>query len=230
MRDELKGSPGDPTKGAQVFKDFCAKCHRLFGEGAAIGPELTQANRMDREYLLTNIVDPNQAIHTRYTQYVIRATSGEEFNGLIAQRTANAITLINATGATTEIAVEDVDEIREAGTSLMPEGLITNLAGDDVRNLFAYLQSEGPKPAAGQRSKSVAQTMVWFENDGQCRFAKHDITTSPTHLLVLAASDMDNDGWCDFVTGGMNAFPPFDSDISRVLLWHNDWPNRRVSK
>lgn len=71
-----------------------------------------------------------------------------------------------------------------------------------------------------------AQSMVWFENDGKMVFIMHDITAKPTHLLVLDVADMDGDGWADFVTGGMYAYPPYDR-MSRVLLWRNNWPQRK---
>ena len=74
-----------------------------------------------------------------------------------------------------------------------------------------------------------AQSMIWFENDGKMGFTPHDLTSDPTHLLLLDTADMDGDGWVDFVTGGMHAYPPFDR-MSRVLLWRNRWPERKVVK
>jgi hypothetical protein len=71
-----------------------------------------------------------------------------------------------------------------------------------------------------------AQSMIWFENDGKMSFKPHDLASDPTHLLVLDTADMDGDGWVDFVTGGMHAYPPFDR-MSRVLLWDNHWPDRK---
>jgi hypothetical protein len=71
----------------------------------------------------------------------------------------------------------------------------------------------------------VGYSMVWFENDGAMAFARHGITTNPTHLLTLDAADMDGDGWVDFVSGGMHFYPPYDR-MSRVLLWKNRWPHR----
>ena len=72
-----------------------------------------------------------------------------------------------------------------------------------------------------------AQSMIWFENNGKMGFTPHDLASDPTHLLVLDTADMDGDGWVDFVTGGMHAYPPFDR-MSRVLLWRNRWPERKV--
>ena len=72
-----------------------------------------------------------------------------------------------------------------------------------------------------------AQSMIWFENDGEMGFKPRDLASAPTHLLVLDTADMDGDGWADFVTGGMHAYPPFDR-MSRVTLWRNNWPGRKT--
>ncbi len=74
----------------------------------------------------------------------------------------------------------------------------------------------------------ASQSMIWFENDGQMNFTHHDLLSSPTHILVLDCGDMDGDGWVDFVTGGMHAYPPYER-MGRVMLWHNNWPNRKAA-
>jgi hypothetical protein len=53
------------------------------------------------------------------------------------------------------------------------------------------------------------------------QFTLHDIASSPTHLLTLEIGDFNNDGFMDFVTGGMHAYPPFDR-MGRVTLWMNN--------
>ena len=73
-----------------------------------------------------------------------------------------------------------------------------------------------------------ALSMGWFENDGTMGFTFRDLATAPTHLLTLASADIDGDGWIDFVTGGMHAYPPYDR-MSRVTWWRNDWPGRPPS-
>ncbi len=72
-----------------------------------------------------------------------------------------------------------------------------------------------------------AQSMIWFENDGRMAFTHHDITSTPSHLLILECADVDGDGWVDFVTGGMYTYPPYDR-MSRVTLWKNIWPERKI--
>ena len=70
--------------------------------------------------------------------------------------------------------------------------------------------------------KVESQSMIWFENDGKMNFLRHNITNKPTHLITVEPADMDNDGWVDFVTGGMHVYPPYDKQ-SRITLWANQW-------
>ena len=72
----------------------------------------------------------------------------------------------------------------------------------------------------------AAQSLVWLENDGQMRFALHDVANAPTHLVTLGAGDLTGDGQVDLVTGGLHASRPYDR-MSRVTLWTNAWPRRR---
>ncbi|MDZ4857367.1 MAG: PVC-type heme-binding CxxCH protein [Candidatus Hydrogenedentes bacterium] len=145
LNNELNAGQGNPEKGKAVYKLNCAQCHQIFGEGFTVGPELTQSNRMDREYLLASLVDPNLLIRKEYVQYIVETKDGGLFNGLIAERTPGNVTLVNANNIRTTIAMDDVHNLREAGTSLMPEGLVTPLPGEDLRDLVAFLQSAGPE-------------------------------------------------------------------------------------
>jgi hypothetical protein len=65
-----------------------------------------------------------------------------------------------------------------------------------------------------------ALSLVWLENNGRQQFARHAIAQAPTHLITVAAGDVDGDGTADLVTGGMHISTPYDR-LSRVLLWTN---------
>ena len=39
--DRLRQSRGDAVAGAVVFKNVCAQCHKIYGEGQEVGPEIT---------------------------------------------------------------------------------------------------------------------------------------------------------------------------------------------
>src|SRR5207247_9974714 len=49
---------GDPVRGKEVFKSICAKCHRLAGIGAEVGPDLATVQNQPKQILLTDILIP----------------------------------------------------------------------------------------------------------------------------------------------------------------------------
>src|SRR5207248_6220699 len=59
LNNDLNARNGDPSSGKILFQTHCANCHRLFGAGNTVGPDLTHMNRKDRNYLLVSIVDPS---------------------------------------------------------------------------------------------------------------------------------------------------------------------------
>ena len=71
-------------------------------------------------------------------------------------------------------------------------------------------------------AEASAQSLVWLENDGRARFTLHDVANTPTHLLALAAGDLNGDGRLDLVTGGMHMSWPYDR-LSRLTVWTNQW-------
>jgi putative heme-binding domain-containing protein len=91
------------------------------------------------EYLVFNIVDPSAAVREEYTTFRVKTTDGQSFDGLIAERGGNQVTLIDAAGQRTVIPKDRVAEERALPTSLMPEGLLAGLSDQQLRDFFAYL-------------------------------------------------------------------------------------------
>ena len=54
MDDFLHGTPGDAERGIAAFKKVCAQCHKLYGEGAEVGPDISRNGRNNWEQLLHN--------------------------------------------------------------------------------------------------------------------------------------------------------------------------------
>jgi hypothetical protein len=63
-----------------------------------------------------------------------------------------------------------------------------------------------------------AVSLICFENDGAQHFTPRVLANAPTHLVVVKAADLFNDGKIELVTGAFMFFPPFDRP-SRITLW-----------
>ena len=127
-----------PTNGRALFNNSCAKCHRLFGYGQNIGPELTGGNRSNIDYLLENIVDPSSVVSKSYGMTIIQTVDGQTFNGLVATKNEKTISLQTQNELKT-ILLDDIEAIKKSTMSPMPDGMLDNLSEDQIADLFNYL-------------------------------------------------------------------------------------------
>jgi putative membrane-bound dehydrogenase-like protein len=139
----VEGDKGSAARGRTVFKDVCAVCHRLFDEGEKIGPELTQSERGNLDFLLTSLVDPSALIRKEYQARTIATTDGRVLSGLILEENDRTITLVDSKRQKTVIPVSEIDASKPSDVSLMPEGLLDPLKEEQIRDLIKYLQSSG---------------------------------------------------------------------------------------
>jgi putative membrane-bound dehydrogenase-like protein len=146
LNNDLRAGAGERDRGHALFVKHCATCHRLFNEGNSVGPELTLANRNDRDFLLVSLIDPNAVIRKEYQATVLHTRDGRVLTGLIAEQTPDRLTLVDAKNERVTVKREDIDDMADSPSSLMPESLYREFNPDQLRDLFAYLQSERPAP------------------------------------------------------------------------------------
>ncbi len=142
----LSKRPGDAARGRPYFEKTCATCHKLHGSGAAVGPDLTGAERKNRELLVQNIVDPSAVIRQEFMSHVAVTNDGQVLTGLLAESTADTITLVDSKNQRTVLKRSDLEELKESPVSLMPEKLLDDLTDQQIRDLVAYLQTEKSTP------------------------------------------------------------------------------------
>ena len=140
LNNDLRAGSGDLATGKRLYFQHCGSCHKLNGEGGALGMDLTGANRADRYYLLTHIADPSAFIRKEYMTYRVTARDGRVATGLMAEEDGAAVTLIDAAYRKTRLERSAIASIEESPVSVMPEGLLEKLAPQALRDLFAYLQ------------------------------------------------------------------------------------------
>lgn len=139
LNNDLRAATGDALVGQQLFKKHCAICHRLHNDGGTVGPDLTSANRQDRDFLLVSLADPSSVIRKEYLSVIVRTDDDRIFTGVPLPATGGGIKLINAKGETIELAADEVAEVKQSSVSIMPEDLYKQLSPAELRDLFAYL-------------------------------------------------------------------------------------------
>jgi len=136
------------STGRALFNQACAACHRLYGQGGEIGPDLTGSGRDNLDYLLENIVDPGGVVTADFRMTVVNLKDGRTLNALIAAKTERTLTLKSMTDTLT-VQRDEVTSMQESALSLMPDGLLESFTPEQRRDILAYLMhpSQVPLPS-----------------------------------------------------------------------------------
>jgi len=84
MKELLNRTKGDSTAGVAVFKKLCAQCHKIYGEGQDVGPDITSNGRSTFDQLLSNVFDPGLVIRPQYQVTIVVTRDGRNLTGLVA--------------------------------------------------------------------------------------------------------------------------------------------------
>src|SRR5262249_49810040 len=124
--EEILKQTGDAQRGQAVFfkaESQCAKCHRVAGVGAWVGPDLSQiGGRLAKEGMLDAILNPSAAIAHEYVQFQVETQKGQVFAGLIVEETADRLILKNAEGERISVPTKEIAAKTALPVSIMPEG------------------------------------------------------------------------------------------------------------
>ncbi len=144
MRQFLRQHHGNPVAGQQVFKNVCAQCHKIYGEGQDVGPDLTANGRSDFDQLLSNVFDPSLVIGAGYQATTVATTRGQVITGLVVEDNARRVVLKLQGGKLETVPRQDIEEMTVSKVSLMPEGLEKQLKPQEIADLFAFLCLDKP--------------------------------------------------------------------------------------
>lgn len=88
-----------------------------------------------------NIVDPSAVVTKNFQMTKSELKDGHTLSGIKLAETPQTITLqLKKTKVT--IPQGDIESTKPSTLSLMPDGLLQTLKPDEIRALFAYLQSD----------------------------------------------------------------------------------------
>ena len=141
---KLKAGAGNPYAGEALFMEKCASCHKLFFKGGKIGPELTAYQRDNLGTMLISIVHPNAEIREGFQYFSVTTRDGRSLSGFLVERDAQILVLRGLEGEDITVRQADVRLLTPLGRSLMPEGLLTGMPPQQLRDLFAYLRISQP--------------------------------------------------------------------------------------
>jgi putative heme-binding domain-containing protein len=144
LEGTLSAAVGNPYPGHKLFREQCARCHTLFGEGGKIGPDLTAYKRDDLRGMLMHVLSPSLEIREGFETFMLSTSDGRQLTGFIADQDAAVVVVRGVDGKNVVVPRTEIEEMEASRMSLMPEGLLSGMQDQQVRDLFAYLRSTQP--------------------------------------------------------------------------------------
>lgn len=141
LLNEATLSGANLAHGRTMFQRTCGACHKMYGEGGAIGPDITGSNRANLDYLLSNVLTPNAEIQDAYKMVVVTTRDGRTHSGNVVSETDRQLTLRVVGRDPVTIAKADIQSRETTTSSMMPPGLFDTLTDREVVDLVAYLRT-----------------------------------------------------------------------------------------
>lgn len=140
-----------PEIGKRIFTEAsCAQCHKMHGEGGAVGPDLTDVVERwkgDRLGVLQEILDPSHKIDPKYVVHVVLTLDGKAISGIVVAEDKKTISVLANPESKdpTVIDRDDIDLINKSSQSMMPKALLDRFTQDEIYELMSYLEAEASK-------------------------------------------------------------------------------------
>ncbi len=192
---------GDWEEGRGLFfgqKLLCSTCHRIRGEGATVGPDLSNLVHRDYASVLRDVRDPNATLHPDYVAYRADLKDGESLTGFVRAEAADTVRLIDVAGHETIIPRGSILNLHPTGESLMPKGLLDTLSEGEIRNLMTFLLRE---PVIRSRAEINSIPRIFK--------APPSNTLTPMRVVLIASKQDHGPGQHDY--------PAWQTKWSRLL-------------
>ena len=131
--------------GKRLFQEAtCAQCHKVHGEGGAVGPELTdvlQRWKGDQAAVLREILEPSFKIEPKYAMHTVVTADGQVFSGVVTTQDTKSLTIVtNPESPQPQVIPRaDIEDMIQSNSSMMPKGLLDRFSRDEIYELLAFI-------------------------------------------------------------------------------------------
>ncbi len=149
---------GDAARGAVLFHQphlACTKCHSTGDDDNGLGPDLARrADKVADEFLVESVLLPSRVIRKGYETVSVTTRKGRTVVGLLHKETPAELVLRDGSdGRLVPLKKADVDERTPLAASIMPAGLVNQLASrQEFLDLARYLMEIADKGPARARA------------------------------------------------------------------------------
>lgn len=138
---------GDVLRGKGIWREAqCAACHRLGGEGGAVGPDLTGVgSRYARIDILKSITEPSAVVSEQFQATLFTLRDGGTVAGRVTGEAGGSVQVLvdPVAGTTRTLRLDEVLSREASPVSMMPEGLMDHFTAQEMADLVAYLERPG---------------------------------------------------------------------------------------
>lgn len=138
---ELAALRGDATRGREVFRQNCATCHSVGGEGGPVGPALDGIGARPLDELLISILDPSRNVEANYQLWVARTFDERIVAGRLMGETRTALELLDSSAKSHVLPRDEIESIAASPLSLMPAGF-ESLGVQALADVLALLRGQ----------------------------------------------------------------------------------------
>jgi putative heme-binding domain-containing protein len=136
---------GDASRGEQVFWSNainCGTCHKIGERGGLTGPDLSSIGKSRAKGdLLESMLEPSRRIESKHAAYVARLVDGSTVTGVVVKRDAAGVVLRDAQNKEIVLQTPEIERLKPAQRSLMPDGQMAGLTAQEAADLLEYLAS-----------------------------------------------------------------------------------------
>jgi putative heme-binding domain-containing protein len=158
---------GDPVRGAILFYQpqlSCTKCHSCGDKESPLGPDLARpASDSTDVYIVESLLAPSKVIRKGFETVIVTRTDGRTVTGLLAEDRKDALVIRDpaAGGQPVVVAKGDIESRSVGTTSLMPAGLVNQLADrQQFLDVVSYLIESAEFGPARARSLRPDPTVI----------------------------------------------------------------------
>lgn len=120
----------------------CFKCHRRFGRGSDLGPDLSASSHVDDgDRLLRSLLQPSRDVDPQYHPRLLVTDDGQVFTGILLRDGGGGQEFYrDSAGREKLFNTSEIVQRKELNTSMMPDGLFEQMTDREIRDLIAYLE------------------------------------------------------------------------------------------
>jgi len=144
--------PGDATRGKEIFfgKGECSSCHRIYGAGGFLGPDLsTYSSGVSAQAILDAILSVDRVVPAGYREAIVTTRDGNRFEGIVRNEDNFSLQLQTKDGSFHFFEKSALESVERPNQSLMPTNYRQRLSPEELNDLVNYLVNGGisQKPA-----------------------------------------------------------------------------------